>query len=865
MADGTAPQSRTSARSGAALLMPVAAATIALAFLFAPLAKLGIWDPYELDAADLARRIAIATFPVPAMHGWEPGPGVGPAPDPLWMPDAQNTMPTLSDLGMGELPFTSMALSFRVFGLREWTGRLPLALWGLAGALAAYAFLARMVDRRAGLYATVVLVTMPLYFLHARTMLGDVVTMAALAFALAGLGGAVLDRGAVARTLWGLLGALGLVAGYLSRGLLVGVAIPALAVGLTALIRQAGVRPVFGVATDRDVAGDVVAGLALGIGVAAAAAGLWLLRNTPAAAPLSRHLGVALLARAPTEATFDLTLRDLGHGLFPWSAFLPFAVGRLFRPPPLADDTPAHERERETWLRVLLLVALGIGFAAFAVLGPRAGALPFSGPVVLAAIAAVAIRDFERGAPPSRALALGTLVLGLVLYLDLTRMPEKALAAFSVDKPAFPKSFEAQSATILRWTLALFTGLVGLSWLEGPRDQEEGGFTGWARARTNAYVDLLRELSRVWSGNLVFVAVVIEAALVGLGAMVFFGRRLGWGPVERLPKFFADISVNLWWATAAVAFLAPVAYVLVRDGFRVLVRAGRVPRALATVMAGLLAGGVLAFGYYPALAAQLSPKEAFETLAKLGGQEQPLGLLGVRARAAAYYGTGAVVPFSDPARAFAWLTEDQNKPDAPRRWLLFKAEDLPRLNSLYRRQMAKNLPVLDGRSSQILLGSNLPGGAPDQNPLASIVLDEPPRPAHPVDASFRGELTALGWDVVDASGRPVDTVVPQTPYRIRFYYRVEEPISGTWKAFLHIDGFGRRYNGDHAVLDGRYPMNLWNPGDHIVDDLVFQLEPNFLPGDYNVFFGFFSGDTRYSVTRGQAQDNRVVGGPLRVR
>ncbi|MEZ4311898.1 MAG: hypothetical protein R3F14_28035 [Polyangiaceae bacterium] len=60
-------------------------------------------------------------------------------------------------------------------------------------------------------------------------------------------------------------------------------------------------------------------------------------------------------------------------------------------------------------------------------------------------------------------------------------------------------------------------------------------------------------------------------------------------------------------------------------------------------------------------------------------------------------------------------------------------------------------------------------------------------------------------------------------------------------------------------------MNLWNPGDLIVDDLVFQLEPNFLPGDYNVYFGFFSGDTRFAVTRGPAQDNRVVGGPLRVR
>jgi hypothetical protein len=330
---------------------------------------------------------------------------------------------------------------------------------------------------------------------------------------------------------------------------------------------------------------------------------------------------------------------------------------------------------------------------------------------------------------------------------------------------------------------------------------------------------------------------------------------------------FADLFVNVWWVLPVGLAALPVLYVVVRDGFRELTERARVPRALGTVMAALLAGGVLAFGYYPALAAQLSPKEAFETLSKISGPGEPLGLLGVRARAAAYYGSGGVTTFADPTRAFSWLTADQPAEGAagPRRWLLFKADDLPRLNSLYRRQMGKNLPVLDGRSSQILLGSNLAGGAPNQSPLASFVLDEVPKPGHPVDASFRGELTVLGWEVVDASGQIVDTVVPQTPYRIRFYYRVEQPISGTWKAFLHIDGFGRRYNGDHAVLDGRYAMSLWNPGDHIVDDLVFQLEPNFLPGDYTVFFGFFSGDTRYAVTRGNAQENRVVGGPLRVR
>ncbi len=145
----------------------VATAAIALGLaalvLFSMLAKSGIWDPYELDTADLARRIAINTF--------------GAA--DLALPKAANGMPTLSDLKMGELPFTSMALAFKVFGVRDWVGRLPLAIWAFAGVLALYVFLARLVHRRAALYATVALVTMPLFFMQARTMLGDAVTMSA--------------------------------------------------------------------------------------------------------------------------------------------------------------------------------------------------------------------------------------------------------------------------------------------------------------------------------------------------------------------------------------------------------------------------------------------------------------------------------------------------------------------------------------------------------------------------------------------------------------------------------------------------------------------------------------------------------------
>ena len=45
--------------------------------------------------------------------------------------------------------------------------------------------------------------------------------------------------------------------------------------------------------------------------------------------------------------------------------------------------------------------------------------LAFSGPALLAGVAALAVLDFERGAPHSRAIALGCLVLGAVLLIVL--------------------------------------------------------------------------------------------------------------------------------------------------------------------------------------------------------------------------------------------------------------------------------------------------------------------------------------------------------------------------------------------------------------------------------------------------------------
>ncbi|MBM4362329.1 MAG: glycosyltransferase family 39 protein, partial [Deltaproteobacteria bacterium] len=157
--------------------LAVVAGLLVLATLFGLLRAGGIWDPHELRTAELARRIAVALLGAAE----------------LVAEGAENTVPTASELGRGELPFTSVAIGLRLGGLGELSGRLPMALYGLAGILATSALLARLADRVTALFAAIVLVTCPLYFVQARTVLGDVASMASVAVAAAGLGLATLD------------------------------------------------------------------------------------------------------------------------------------------------------------------------------------------------------------------------------------------------------------------------------------------------------------------------------------------------------------------------------------------------------------------------------------------------------------------------------------------------------------------------------------------------------------------------------------------------------------------------------------------------------------------------------------------------
>ncbi len=822
---------------------------VAALSLFMPLSASGIWDPPEREVAEQARRIALNLL---GGHG-------------LAVDGAINEVPTRSELGRGELPFTSIAAGFRVFGLHEWAGRLPLAIWGLLGLGATFLFVRRLADARAAWFSVLVLATMPLYFLHARTMLGDIVTMAAFALALAGWGLAVFERGpadgVAGRCLCLGLGALGMVCTVLSRGVLIGVAVPALSVGLAWLVlRAAGL-------VSRERFSDGLGVVALVLGVAAGFLACRALLLAPESAGAFSLLLGSAVNRPHVLLTFDNVLMQLGHALFPWSALLPVALGALLRAPPLANPLA---REREAALRALIMITPAIALLAYGISAPVLGSMPFAPVACLAIALSLYVRDLERGAGWSRTQPMIACAFAILLLVDFNNLPEKALSAFSVSDVHFPDSFKPLAERWLAAGTLVFCG--ALFFLLQERSTHDD-----ARFDAAEYRVWPRTFREVWAGNLQFVVLVFEAALIGYCVLGLLSDRVqALGQLEamsagpRAAALYAAFGLPL-------AVLAPSALMAVRDSFRTLFDpelgslfgTGRVARWLAgglsrgqgALFVGVGFGLSLSLGFYPLLAAQISPKQVFDTYRREARAGEALGMLGAGAASATYYAGRNVPSFDSAGRAFDWLVSGPT-----RRWLVIREGELQSLNALYRarREPARNLPVFDSGSSEILLVSSELGSARNDNPLARYVQDEAPTPGHPLSANLGNQLDVLGWDTLDADDHPVAFVEAGRHYTFVIYYRVVQPISGSWQTFIHIDGFQRRYNGDHPTLEGKYAFNLWRVGDFISDRCDFALEPNFGAGKYRVYFGLYNGNRRLEVVRGRAEENRLDAGFIEV-
>jgi 4-amino-4-deoxy-L-arabinose transferase-like glycosyltransferase len=984
----------------------VAALGVLLFALLPPLSRSGIWDPYELQVADLSRRIGVN------LHGAAH----------LALSETDNTLPHLNDLGRPQLPFTSVALGMKFFGLHDWAGRLPLALWGVILLLATYTVVARLSSKRSGVYSAVALACMPLVLVQSRTMLGDIVTMAALAMACGG--GLLLLLGkAQDRSIGAVMGALGLLAGYYSRGVALGLVVPLATVGLTGLLRQsvyfADIVPPSGsswvwrlpmllpLRTIRKLLqGDPSprereALVTMLVTMATLGSAAFLLRGVAfhlLRSEVGRDMDVWLggMPRSVGTAfpTFDVFYGYVGHGMAPWSALVPLAIGRAFAAPVAASSsksTSVEQAQHDTvasssGLRAAMIVGGTLTLVMQTVLLQRTDVIPFVGPFFFAVLIGVMLSDYEEGAHPSLALAvIGVLFLGL-FHHDYHAIPEKVYTAFGVTGVTFPEVFKERSYLV--WTIVLvgMAGVLIATFAEGRPKREPFS--------VERYAKIYRQLRDGWDGTFawLYLAGIALGSLAGIG--LWLGQRFR-------PLWVAGLSPNArlaasvgWWVALLVPPLVVFGTLFALDvihwafsrsealdassftrGLQIYERtflrakaeykrwsgeretleaesdeekganeqpyresqskAGNEPmedaqveesdfvaacllltltvvplpalvfygayktQGIALALVAALAIGPVAYCvlgligdlvrgsraalipvcglafvlvqslmFFPALANQMSPKDCFATFQTSAKTGDELALYGVGGKTAAYYAGGSPQTFTQTQPAFEWLVSAR---EGNRRFLASRSEELALLNQLYRRvsRGRENLPVLDGRSSQILLlASSLKEGELNQNPLNKIVYstETAPKPQRPLNVNFDDKLQCLGYDLTDANGRLVDAAGQSRAHRLRFFYKVLAPMTSDWQAFIHIDGHQRRQNGDHRVCKEKYPMTRWNVDDVVIDEYEFTMDPKFTAGDYVMYFGFFVGDTRLKIKSGSNDnDSRANGGIFRVK
>ncbi len=799
---------------------------LALAGLLSGIGDGALWDPHEVEVAELSRRIGLNL-----LHGRE-----------LFIAGADNSVPIRGDLGRGELPFTSIAVGFRLFGLSEWAGRLPLALWSLAGAAALCAGLARLLDGRAALYGALVLATTPLYFLQARLLLGDAATLGSFAMAWSGLTTALFAPGLSRRACvgFGALGLLGLYAGFWCRGPIVSVAIPALSVALGARFVETSSAPRRAFA----LAVGAVGALSLVLGVLA----LWLATQT---GDYSVLVGSALPA-ARELVTFDVALGRLAHAAFPWSALAPLPLALLSA----TETRPSPERA------LIFSGSLSVGgcLVAGAWLGlPWAtAALPaIACFAALVSAALVAVED-ERLTGPQ--LGMSVAALAALIGLDLRQHPDKSLVGLGLPDLLLPESLQRGAGWLWAGGGACVAVAAVLCLLEP--SSEPGRAPAFRRAE---YAGVLAVLQRTWRGNLVFAALLLEAALVGFLLLAAVSEK-----VVRLPQLdsFGTLSRRLA-ALAAMALplsaLLPLGALALRDAARALFRPRArhaVTRAQGLLLVGAVLGGVASLGFFPSVSRQVAPKHLVDRYRELARPGELLGMLGSGSAAARYRGARDAVGFEDARAAFEWLEAS----GGARRFLALPSRDLPELNAAFRALHGENLPILDARSSEVFLASSARRPAErDEGPLSTLVLSREPRPDHPLRATLGRELSVLGWSLRSATGEPLRAVSVGQAAQLVVYYQVLAPLRGSWRTFVHLDGLQRRFNADHEPLHDKYPPRYWQRGDILADVTELQLEPYFSPGPYRLYFGLFSGEQRLPVTNGAHSEDRVEAGTLHVR
>jgi hypothetical protein len=152
--------------------------------------------------------------------------------------------------------------------------------------------------------------------------------------------------------------------------------------------------------------------------------------------------------------------------------------------------------------------------------------------------------------------------------------------------------------------------------------------------------------------------------------------------------------------------------------------------------------------------------------------------------------------------------------------------------------------------------------AEDKDKLKAYILDGVPADAKKTDVNFENKVHLVGYKVEP------EQAGPNTPVKVTYYWRCDEPIEEGWRLFTHIqhEGFDK-FEG----LDGVGPLreargqgqvlgpDRWERGKIYADEQTFTMPAELRGPDSIVYVGIFKGDARLRTISGPNDgDNRAI-------
>ncbi len=706
-------------------------AALALVLFFPRLGSFGFWDPYEIKVADAARNIVTGQGSL-----------------------AQAT----HALGRPPATVSLVATGFRLFGVGELGGRLPIAITSLLAVLACFYAGAGLIRRRGALVGSFVLATAPAFLLGARQLTTNAPLLLATSLAVGGLARIcwpVEGSPPVMRVVDALLAAAGLFIGFTSGALLVGVIAP-LATVAVALAASSPNRN----------RGELAIGLGAATVIGLGAAG-WAWAHPTGYSALLGGMAHPFL----NSAVFTNALKQLGFGLFPWIALLPIAGIHA-----LAPTTGEVEPEGREWFGRVALVCWFVALYLTGTLEMAAvqDVLVPAAPAVLLLVGLYVddLLDTDEQQPfAALTVALGALVIGRDFFV----FPEYFVGAHMIESLRWPGPLATMPYVMVSYA-AFFAGVIGL-------------------------------------------AIGALAVFVGPAPVGPNGEPQSTSPQRRRARLVlvgGAIAASLGMALFTAQWLVPQC------------------------------------------SKHLSSKELYGKTKQLD-PSAPIGQYHFNAQGSSYYSGGkAPVTLASLDDLFKFLARSEHV------FVMAGVEELPSVDQYAKQHGAAYYVVDDTSARYIMLSNRLGPGERDLNPLRLYVSDKPPTPAHPLSINFDNKVELIGWDAPAAISGHQD-------FKLKLYFKVNAPLPGSYKIFVHIDGAGTRINGDHVPLDGKFPTNYWVVGSYITDEHTIKPSDNNTAtapssGFYQIYVGMYLGSERLKIANGPSDgDNRARLGGITVK